>query len=77
MDKLRIAEIALDELGTAPHQMLDTFSTTAADPDAQALLQRETREASADEAACAGDHNFHCLLRLICFCLLSPLLFCE
>jgi hypothetical protein len=69
MNKLRIGKIALDELGPAPHQMLNTLSATAVDPDAQTLLQRETREASADEAACAGDQNFHCLLRFIFFCL--------
>ncbi|MGG2024159.1 hypothetical protein AB1J88_29505 [Pseudomonas sp. S8] len=39
--------------------MLDAFGPATVDPHVQALLQGETRKASADEAACAGDQNFH------------------
>ncbi|BBN56959.1 hypothetical protein TRE132_50840 [Pseudomonas chlororaphis subsp. aurantiaca] len=63
-----IAQVTLDELGPAPHQMLHTFGPTPVDPYIQALLKGKTREASANEAACAGDQNFHDLLRLLsCF----------
>ncbi len=57
--QIRIGEVALDKLGTAPDQVLDTFGTTAIDPHAHALLKGKTRKASADEAARAGDQNLH------------------
>jgi hypothetical protein len=43
--------------------MLHAFGPATVDPHVQALLQGETRKAPADEAACAGDQNFHVLLR--------------
>ncbi|MNE94873.1 hypothetical protein D3C80_1928870 [compost metagenome] len=39
--------------------MLDTFGPATVDPHVQALLQGESRKAPANEAACAGDQNFH------------------
>jgi hypothetical protein len=55
----RIAQVALDELGATAHQVLDTFGPATVDPHVQALLQGESRKAPANEAACAGDQNFH------------------
>src|SRR5205823_830009 len=54
-----IVQITLDKLGTTAHQVFHTFSASPVDPHVQALLQGETRKAPADEAACAGDQNFH------------------
>ncbi|KPW97630.1 hypothetical protein ALO50_200078 [Pseudomonas syringae pv. cerasicola] len=61
--QIRVSEVALDELGATPDQVLDTFGTTAIDPHAHALLKGKTRKASADEAARAGDQNLHLPLR--------------
>jgi hypothetical protein len=47
--QLRITQIALDELGAAPHQMLHPFGPATVDPHIQALFQGKTRKASADE----------------------------
>nr|BFE90853.1 hypothetical protein GCM10020185_13890 [Pseudomonas brassicacearum subsp. brassicacearum] len=54
----RVAQIPLDKLCTATHQVLHALGPATVDPYIQALLQGETREAPADEAARAGDQNF-------------------
>jgi hypothetical protein len=43
--------------------MFHTLGPATVDPHIKALLQSETRKASADEAACAGDQNLHVLLQ--------------
>jgi hypothetical protein len=65
MHPFRITQVALNEFGATPHQMLNALCSTGVDPDAQPLLQGETREASTDEAARAGDQNLHLPLRSI------------
>ncbi|MNO80579.1 hypothetical protein D3C76_717910 [compost metagenome] len=62
--QFRVAQVARDKLRAAPHQVLDALGTAPIDPDIEALLQGKTRKASADEAACAGDQNFHLPLRI-------------
>ena len=65
--QIRIIQITLDKLGAAPYQVLDTLGAPPVDPHVQALLQGETRKAPANEAACAGDQNFHVLPRVLSF----------
>ncbi|MNY08128.1 hypothetical protein D3C86_1409660 [compost metagenome] len=67
--KFRVTQVALNELGATPNQMLHTFGPATVDPHVQALLQGETRKAPADEAACAGDQNLHVVLRIFRFAL--------
>jgi hypothetical protein len=55
----RVTQIPRDELRPATHQVFNALGPATVDPHIQALLQSETRKAPANEAACAGNQNFH------------------
>ena len=57
--QVRVAQVALNEFGTALGQVLHRFRAAPVDPHRQALFQGKTGEATADETARPRYQNLH------------------